>query len=82
MAEIRAVTLPYFIPYDPLSLLETLDQILISTKIPGIPFPQPKQRNKSALWLLGGRGREELEAGSQKVQTSSYMVNKYEGYNA
>ena len=39
---------------------------------------------KKRLWLpeVKGRGEEELEEGGQRVQTSSYKINKYQECNA
>ena len=48
---------------------------------------EPKKTNKLTetddLWLpeVEGWGEGELEEGGQKVQTSSYKINKYYGCN-
>ena len=50
-------------------------------------YMEPKKTNKLTetddLWLpeVEGWGEGELEEGGQKVQTSSYKINKYYGCN-
>ena len=39
------------------------------------------QKKESGLWLYGLGGGGRLEEGGQKIQTSSYKINKHQGWN-
>ena len=42
---------------------------------------QTQKRDQVCGYQRRGQGKRELDEGSQKVQTSSYKINKYWGYN-